>query len=460
MSYQDFLTKKTIIHPPCGFQPQNINANAFDFQKDIVSWACRRGRAALFAGTGLGKSLMQLSWAQELVDAEKGKVLILTPLAVAAQMCREAKKFGIEAAHVNASGESDCPIQVTNYQKIEHFDLSQYVGIILDESSILKNHSGHYRNRLIESTKQIPYRLAATATPSPNDYMELGNHSEFAGIMSYTDMLSTFFVHDAAKTQDWRLKGHAESEFWKWMASWAVMLQNPSDLGYDGSKYELPALNQIQHTVDVEYAPNIETGLLFPIEAQSMGERLKARRATIDDRVNHAVSIANDSKECFVMWCNLNDESAMLTQKINGAVEVKGSDPDHKKEEILEQFALGNIRVLVTKPSICGFGMNWQHCHNTVFTGLNDSFEQIYQAVRRFWRFGQTQEVNAHFIASEIEGAVVNNIKRKEKQAQHMADQMIKHMADLSATNIRGAIRETASYIPNETIKLPSFLGA
>jgi hypothetical protein len=306
--------------------------------------------------------------------------------------------------------------------------------------------------------KNIPYRLAATATPAPNDYMELGNHSQFNGIMSYTDMLSTFFVHDAADTGEWRLKGHAESEFWKWMASWAVMLQNPSDLGYDGSKHILPALNQFQHTVAAEYAPNIDTGLLFPLEALSMGERLKARRATIDDRVKKAAEIANDSKECFVIWCNLNDESSLLAEKVNGAVEVRGDQSDEKKEDILEQFANGNIRVLVSKPSLTGYGMNWQHCHNTIFVGLNDSFEQQYQAVRRFYRFGQKNEVNAHYIASELEGAVVNNIKRKEAQAQHMIEQMIKHTASLVSSNIKGAVRDTLTYIPTEKMEIPTWL--
>ena len=457
MSYENFLKKKAITAPPVGFMPSDLSNDLFDFQKDVVSWACRRGRAAIFAGTGLGKSFKELSWAHELYEAEKKPVLIFTPLAVAAQMKREANKFGIDADHVNETTNN--PIQITNYQKIDHFDLSKYSGVVLDESSILKNHSGHFRTRLIEECKQIPYRLAATATPSPNDYMELGNHSEFCGIMSYTDMLSMFFVHDAAKTQDWRLKGHAESEFWKWMASWSVMYQSPSDLGYDGSKYILPKLHQIQHTVGAEYKPNIGTGLLFPLEAQSMSERLSARRATIEDRVNKAVEVVNEShNECWVIWCNLNDESAMLAEKIQGAVEVKGSDKDEKKEQILEDFANGSIKILVTKPSICGFGMNWQHCNNTCFVGLNDSFEQIYQAIRRFWRFGQTKEVYAHFIASELEGAIVANIKRKEMQSEHMMRQMVAHMADLSTQSIKGAVRETMNYNPQDRMEMPKWI--
>lgn len=456
--YDQFLRSKVRTQPDTGYVPKALNRNLFDFQSDIVSWASRRGRASLFAGTGLGKSLMELSWAQSLYEATGEKTLIFTPLAVAAQMQREAQKFGIDVAHVSRANESKKPIQITNYQKIEHFDLSQFGGVVLDESSILKNFHGKFRTQLIQQCEQIPYRLAATATPSPNDYMELGNHAEFCGIMSYTDMLSTFFIHDGSSTQNWRLKGHAESEFWKWMASWGVMLQSPADLGYDGSKYILPKLHQHQHTVAAEYTHNIDTGLLFPIEAQSMSERLKARRATVQDRVAKAAELVNGSDECWVVWCNLNDESEALAQAIPGAVEVRGSDKDHQKEEVLEQFALGNIRVLVTKPSICGFGMNWQHCHHTAFVGLNDSFEQIYQAIRRFWRFGQKHEVHAHFIASELEGKVVANIKRKEKQAEHMMQQMVEHTASLTADNIRGAARETASYIPTTSMEVPSWI--
>lgn len=456
-TYQQFLDAKRIKQINSGFNPNKLNSNLFDFQQDIVRFACNRGKSALFAGTGLGKSLMQLSWANALYEHEKIKTLILTPLAVAAQMKREADKFGIEIAHVNHGDESKCPIQVTNYQKIDKFNLSKYQGIVLDESSILKNFNGKFRNMLIESSSQTPYRLAATATPSPNDYMELGNHSEFCGIMSYTDMLSMFFVHDAAKTQEWRLKGHAEDKFWEWMASWSVMLGHPKDLGYPTEGYDLPPLNQIQHTVKAKYSHSIDTGLLFPIEAQTMSERLGARRATIEDRVNKAVEISNDIKDSLVIWCNLNDESDMLESKIEGSVAVKGSMPDEKKEKVLQDFANGNIRILITKPSICGFGMNWQHCNETIFVGLNDSFEQIYQAIRRFWRFGQKRQVNAHFIASELEGAVIANIRRKEVQSQKMMDMMIKHMADISQVR-SSAVRDSGNYMPKEKLILPNFI--
>lgn len=459
MDYMEFLKTKSKFEAPSGLKSvPELPSEMFDFQKAVTGWACKRGRASIFAGTGLGKSFKELAWANALYEAEKEKTIIFTPLAVAAQMKEEADKFGIDAAHVSSGSESNCPIQITNYQKIDHFDLSQYGGVVLDESSILKNYAGHFRTRLIDECKKVPYRLAATATPSPNDYMELGNHAEFCGIMSYTDMLSTFFTHDGSSTQNWRLKGHAEAEFWKWMATWSVMYQSPDDLGYDGSQYILPKLHQIEHIVGAKYEANINTGLLFPLEAQSMSERLSARRATIDDRVDKAVEVANDIDDAIVIWCNLNDESAMLCHKIDGAVEVTGSMDDKKKEDILKQFSIGNIRILVTKPSICGFGMNWQHCNQTIFVGLNDSFEQIYQAIRRFYRFGQKREVYAHFIASELEGAIVQNIKRKEQQAQHMMNEMVKHMKDLSTANVRGAIRDTLKYQPQEKMILPSFI--
>lgn len=457
--YAEFLKQKSIVPPICGLdEPPPLNNNLFDFQRDITNWACRRGRAALFAGTGLGKTLMQLSWANALYDATGERTIIFTPLAVAKQTQKEAAHFGIDAAHAHRMEDSNFPIIITNYHKLEHFDLSKFGGVVIDESSILKNESGHYRNKLIKECQQIPYRLACTATPSPNDYMELGNHAEFCGIMSYTDMLSTFFVHDAAKTQDWRLKGHAEDEFWKWMASWSCMLSHPRDIGYDTQGYDLPPLNQIQHIVDVEYKASMETGMLFPMQAQTMGERLKARRATITERVGKAAEIANASNDVFVIWCNLNDESKQIADAIPDAVEISGSDSESQKEDKLERFTDGQIRVLVTKPSICGAGMNWQHCHNTIFVGLNDSFEQVYQAIRRFWRFGQKNPVNVHFIASEIEGAVVANIKRKEAQAERMMQKMVQHMADLTAANIHGAVRDTLNYLPQNKLEIPSWL--
>ena len=379
------------------------------------------------------------------------------PLAVSAQMAREADKFGIAARVVAKQADCGPGINITNYQKLDHFDLSQFGGVILDESSILKSTDGHYRTRLIEACQSIPFRLAATATPAPNDFMELGNHAEFLGIMSYTDMLATFFVHDGGETQKWRLKGHAENEFWKWMASWAVMLRKPSDLGYPNDGYDLPPLKFNQHTVAADYSPNADTGMLFPMQAETLQERIAARRSTVDERCNLAASITPLDRP-FVWWCNLNSEAETLARLIPGAVNLHGGLSEADKERILIEFSDGKIRHLITKPSLAGFGMNWQHCADTGFVGLNDSFEQFYQAVRRFWRFGQTKPVTVHVIASELEGATVANIKRKEADADRMAAAMVMHMADLSSEAVRGMVRDTPNYNPQVPVQLPSFL--
>lgn len=458
--YQQFLDRKRIVDPMTGLANVPALPDAmFAFQQDITSWSLRRGRAALFAGTGLGKTFMELTWGNAIANETGGMILHLAPLAVAQQIIREAAKWGIPARHVSAQSDCGPGINVTNYQKLAHFDLTKFVGVILDESSILKSTDGHYRTRLIEACQQIPFRLAATATPAPNDFMELGNHAEFLGVMKYTDMLATFFTHDNGDTQKWRLKGHAENEFWKWMASWAVMLRRPSDLGYPDGAYALPPLNQFQHQVAVDYAPSLETGMLFPMEAATLQERIGARRDTITERVALAAQMTPSDRP-FVWWCNLNAESEALVRAIPGAVETKGSDTDDVKERKLNDFSEGRTRVLVTKPGVAGFGMNWQHCADTGFVGLNDSFEQVYQAIRRFWRFGQTKPVNVHFIAAETEGAVVANLKRKESDAERMAAAMVLHMADLSSEQVKGSNRVIPDYNPTQPVVLPEWLKA
>lgn len=446
--YAAFLARKALTDPLTGLRDIPALPDAlFPFQRDIVSWALRRGRAALFANTGLGKSLMELSWAGAVAGATGRPVLLLAPLAVAAQMVREARKFGVANARQVASQADILPgVNITNYHKIASFDLNAFGGVVLDESSILKNSDGHYRRTLIERCANVPFRLAATATPAPNDFMELGNHAEFLGAMSHTGMLATFFVHDSAKTQQWRLKGHAEGDFWRWMCSWSALLRRPSDLGYADDGYILPPITRHQHTVDAE-------GDI----AQTLGQRLKARRESVDLRVAKAVELTPDDRP-FVWWCNLNAESAALAAAIPGAVEVRGSDPEDVKERKLIDFSAGRIRVLITKPSICGFGMNWQHCADTGFVGLNDSFEQVYQAERRFWRFGQTKPVTVHMIAASTEGAVVENLKRKEADAERMAAAMVAHMSDLSSDLIHGAARTKTPYVPSVPVRLPSFL--
>lgn len=457
-AYAAFLDRKRLADPMTGIDDiPELPAFLFPHQRDIVAWAIRRGRAAIFAGTGLGKTAMELVWAGVVAQHTGKPVLIFAPLAVSHQHIREARKFGLDARIVGRQDEVAPGINVTNYQKIEHFDLTAFGGIILDESSILKSTDGHYRTKLIEDCASVPFRLAATATPAPNDFMELGNHAEFLGVMSYTDMLATFFVHDGGDTQKWRLKGHAEDEFWKWMASWSVMLRHPSDLGYPNDGYDLPPLHQHQHQVAVEYAPSIDTGTLFPMEARTLSERISARRDTVNERVEMAASITPDDRP-FVWWCNLNAEADALAKMIPDAVNLRGGLKDTEKERILNDFTEGRIRVLVTKASLAGFGMNWQHCADTGFVGLNDSFEQVYQAIRRFWRFGQKKPVNVHFIAAETEGAVVANLRRKEADAERMAAAMVAHTADLSSVAIRGMVRDRPDYNPTQPFIIPDFL--
>lgn len=456
-AYQQFLDRKRIIDPATGIMEDiSLSPVMMPHQADITRWALRRGRAAIFAGTGLGKTLMELSWAERVAEYTGKPVIIFAPLAVAEQHIREAVKFGIKAQLV--AYDPSQGIGVTNYQKMEHFDIGSFGGAVLDESSILKNTEGKYRTKLIEECAKVPFRLAATATPAPNDFMELGNHAEFLGVMSYTDMLATFFTHDGGDTQKWRLKGHAENEFWKWMASWAVMLRKPSDLGYDNAGYDLPPLHYHQHTVGVEYAPSMDTGLLFPMEARTLQERIAARRDSVEERVSLAASITPSDRP-FVWWCNLNSEADALAKALPGSVNLHGSDKDDDKRRKLVDFSEGRTRILITKPSIAGFGMNWQHCADTGFVGLNDSFEQVYQAVRRFWRFGQTKPVNVHFIASEMEGATVANLKRKEGDAERMAAAMVMHMADLSSAAVRGSVRDRPDYNPTIPMTIPAWVG-
>lgn len=460
MDYSDFLESKAINDPPTGITDvPSLPEFLFPHQRDIVAWALKRGRAAIFAGTGLGKTAMELTWADCVAQFTGKPVLIFAPLAVAQQHAREAKKFGIDARVVAEQSEVQPGINITNYHKMQHFDIPSFGGIVLDESSILKNETGKYRNAIIEACSDVAFRLAATATPAPNDFMELGNHAEFLGVMSYTDMLAMFFAHDGGETQKWRLKGHAEDAFWKWMAQWAVMLREPADLGYPNDGYDLPPLTQLQHTVQIDFSADADAGTLFPVVAHTMQERLAARRSSVAARCELAASITPTDRP-FVWWCNLNKESELLAKLIPGAVELRGSDSDAKKEETIKGFLDGSIRVLVSKCSIAGFGLNFQHCADTGFVGLSDSFEQVYQAIRRFWRFGQMRPVTVHFIAAETEGAVVENIKRKEKDADRMAKAMIIHTKDLSKRAVRGMVRDSGEYDPQEAIVIPEYVAS
>lgn len=406
----------------------------FDFQKDVVKWALRKGRAAVFADCGLGKTFMQLEWARQIT----GKTLIVSPLAVADQTIREGKKLGLEVAYSRTP--IDAPLTITNYQMLHNFDPQLYDAVVLDESSIIKHFSGKIRNQIIEGFRNTPYRLACTATPAPNDYMELGNHSEFLGYLSRAEMLSTFFVHDGGDTSKWRLKRHAVKDFWKWVCSWAVNIRRPSDLGYEDHNFILPGIAYHESTVHMEGSP-----------AVTLTERRQARKESIEARCQGVSSIvAGRPDEQWLIWCNLNTESTTAAAMIPGAVELTGSDSHERKEEVMRNFSDGNIRVLVTKPSIAGFGLNWQNCHNVVFLGLSDSYEQMYQAVRRCWRFGQTSPVDVWIVTSSREGAVVENIKRKEEDALNMAKEMVANMSDINRQQVHEYIRESEPYMVQE----------
>lgn len=427
----------------------------FNHQSDITRWSLRKGRSAVFAGTGLGKSIIQLEWSKHVHKHTGGNVLILAPLAVASQTVREGQKIDLNVTLCRQQSDVKSGINITNYEMLHKFNPDEFEGIVLDESSILKAFDGKMRTEIIESFRNTPFRLACTATPAPNDYMELGNHSEFLGVMSRTEMLSMFFVHDGGETQKWRLKGHAESKFWEWVASWAVLIQKPSDLGYDDGDYILPPLNIVDHIVEINRPLE---GELFKSEAKTLQERQKARRETIEERVAKCAEIVNSTDRPFLVWCDLNKESELLAKSIPGAVEVKGSDsPEHKEKAMLD-FANGKIRCLVSKPSICGFGMNWQHCADMAFVGLSDSFEQIYQAIRRCYRFGQKNQVNVHMITSDLEGAVAENIRRKEADFERMAEEMLKHTRKITAENIRATTIEKTEYVPRLKMTIPSWL--
>jgi len=422
-AYRAIIESKAASTHESGFDVDLAATPLYEWQQRIGEWATRKGRSAIFADCGLGKTPMQLVWADEVSRRENKPVLILAPLAVSEQTVREGKKFNIEVDH-RRNEASNVPIQITNYERLHHFDPADFTGIVLDESSILKNYSGSTRQMIIDWSSGLQYRLACTATPAPNDYMEIGNHSEFLGVMRRVEMLSRFFVHDGGDTALWRLKKHAQSVFWKWMATWCVALRTPSDIGFDDDRFNLPPMFTQEHIVENTH----HTGYLFTVGGQTLQERRAARRGSLNERVGLAAELANASDKPFLCWCNLNAESKALKNAIPDAVEVCGADSEEHKIDAMLGFSEGRYRVLVTKPSICGFGMNWQHCAEMAFVGLSDSYEQYYQALRRCWRHGQQNPVTAHIIISEAEGAVRANVQRKERQASEMFDELVKHV--------------------------------
>lgn len=440
--YAQFVKSKQFTDISSGFSPESINPQLFEFQREIVRWACKRGRAAIFANTGLGKTAMQVEWAKLVRDHTGGTVLIVAPLCVAKQTVDEASKFGVGITYCRSQPGGD-GIFVTNYEMLHEFDIGSFAGIVLDESSILKNRDGKTRKAIIDACKRVPYKLSCTATPSPNDYMELGNQSEFLGVMSMTEMLAMFFTHDGGETSKWRLKGHGRTKFWEWLATWAVCIRKPSDLGFSDEGYDLPAFIVHEHMVD---SPTPD-GQLFPEIATSLTDRRQAKRETLDERCAKVAEIVNASDEQWLVWCHLNDEHELLCNLIPDAIGVAGADSIDDKESRMMGFTHGKHRVLVTKPSIAGFGMNWQHCANMAFVGLDDSYEQQYQAIRRCWRFGQTRTVNVHFVSADALGAIKQNVERKERQMEEMQESMVEHMRELTTRQIKGATMEKSEYV-------------
>ena len=451
--YDAFIASKSAAHSFPGIDATDLPDGMFPHQIDLVKWALRKGRSAIFADTGLGKSLMELAWAKR-VSAE-GRVLILAPLAVAQQLEREANRFGIACAYRREdAGE---PITITNYEMLDRFD-ARFSGVVLDESSILKSFTGRTRTALIERFSSTPFRLAATATPAPNDFTELGNHSEFLGVKSRVEMLAEYFVHDGGSTQNWRIKGHAISAFWRWVASWGAVLRDPSELGHDGAQYNLPPLRMHEHVIDVDHSPR-ETGLLFADDARTLAEQRAVRRSTMSQRVERAKQIVGADGPAIV-WCELNAEGDALEEAIDGAVQVKGSDSPEDKASKLLGFADGSHRVMVTKSSIAGFGLNWQHCNRMVFVGASHSYEQTYQAIRRCWRFGQRSPVDVHVIRASTDRAVIDNYRRKEADAARMAAEMVEHVMDsVRAEVIGSSVREWNAYNPAVRLRVPDWIG-
>lgn len=450
MEYLEFLKSKRFVLESSGFDVDKaeLNPMLYEFQKDIVRWALKKGKACIFADCGLGKTPMQLSWAYHVHKHTGGKILILAPLAVAGQTKREAEKFGYAAKVVEKQEDCISGINITNYEKLDRFIANEFNGIVLDESSILKSYSGKVRTAIIQNFHEVPYKLACTATPAPNDYMELGNHSEFCGVMTRAEMLSMFFVHDGGETSKWRLKGHAEDVFWQWLATFSVFVDKPNNIGYEIDGYNLPPINIQEIIVDGD-TPTTET--------LTLTERRQARKDSLQLRCEQAAQLVNNSDEQWLVWCDLNDEGNTLEKLIDKSKNVQGSDTNQYKSDTMLEFSKENLKCLISKPRLCGFGMNWQNCHNMIFTGLSDSYEQFYQALRRCWRFGQEKPVNVYIIISAKEGCVKENIERKQTDFLKMQSEMTELTKEITKKELCSTCRISTPYEPHIKMELPKW---
>ena len=457
MSYTDFVRRKLAAMPPVGIEPpDDLAGPMFPHQDALCRWAIRRGRAAVFADTGLGKTRIQLAWADAIHRATGLDVIILAPLAVAEQTAEEGAGIGVKVTHARTGTDTAPGINITNYERLHRFDTEQFGAVVLDESSCIKHHDTKTLATLMAAFRNTPYKLCATATPAPNDWTELGTHAEFLGVCTQAEMLSEYFVHDGGETQVWRLKGHARHEFWRWVSSWGALVRSPADLGFDGSAYILPPLSVSEHMSRTD--AEAEEGKLFALEASTLSERRSARKASLEHRVSDCAAMVNADQQPWIVWCDLNAESDALRKAIPGAAEIRGSDTVEHKERALSDFAHGRVRVLISKPSICGFGLNWQHCARMAFVGVTDSFEAYYQAVRRCWRFGQQRPVDVHIFASQLEGAIIANLKRKEADAKAMSESLAAETGAAIMESVLGSVRSTTEYNATRAVKLPAFL--
>lgn len=452
--YHRFIAQKKSQAAGCGFAASDLPKRLFSHQRAAVEFACEKGRSALFLDTGLGKSGCEAAFADQCIRRTGKPALILTPLAVTHQMRRECEAFGIEARVIREDADTWHGVNIANYERLPKLRPERFGAVVLDESSILKSFTGPTKRALCEAFAGTPYRLAATATPAPNDHMELGQHSEFLGYLGGMEMLCRWFINDTSTaSQEWRLKGHAETDFWAWVASWSRAASLPSDLGGDDSGFILPPMRYHVHEVKADLSEDAN-GMLFRIPDQSATSIHKEKRLTQDQRVAMAAQIANGTCEPVVVWCETNNESAALAKAIPDAVEIVGSMTPEQKEARIDAFLTGDVRVMVTKPKLAGFGLNMQHCHTTVFASISHSYEQHYQAVRRFYRFGQREEVTAHVVISDTERAIWSNVRRKSEDHDRLKKAMAKAM--------RGA--QTASrkvaYTRAPDVALPKFLKA
>ncbi len=459
MNYYEFLRNKTTQFNSVGLdvKKEELNNTLFEWQKECVLWALKNGRCALFESCGLGKTIQQLEWAYQVHKKTGGNVLIVAPLGVAVQTAKEeAPKVHIDVNIIRSNDDIKDGINIINYEMIDNIDSNKFIGVVLDESSILKNFTGSTRTKITEKFKNTPYKLCCTATPAPNDYMELLNHAEFLNVMTTAQALSIFFINDM-KTGSWRLKGHATMDFWKWVSSWALNIELPSDIGFDDTGYILPKLNEKEEIVDINIDSDDYSDGLFRTIEMSATSFYKEKKRTIESRTKRVKKIIdNNPNEQYLIWVDMNEEADKLKLLLPDAVEVRGSDKNTFKEEASQKFKSGEIKYLISKPKIFGYGMNFQNCHNVIFCGLTYSYENYYQALRRLYRFGQKEEVNSYIVLGSTEKIILETIRRKEKQQQEMKNSMSISTKDIQLLEIKQEEKKEKKI--DSTIELPSWL--